>query len=248
MKVLRWMSAGAAMAIATMPQAVTAQEADGTGFYMGLDVGLSNVNDAEITYYDAGGTFGGSGSQDTAVGSIDTDSAVSFGGVLGYDFGTLRTDLEIDYARNKISAFTVNSVNGSAVALTAADRAEICDYLEADSCGGSGNTFVFDGSRVRQLSAMANLWLDLPIGSVITPYAGGGIGIAGFEVDGEGTGKFAWQIGAGIAANVSPATALTLDFRHREVGRSTIEYDGSSGFELGRLKTNTFSAGIRFTF
>lgn len=248
MKMSHWMSAGAAMAVAIMPQAVLAQDAAETGFYVGFDVGLANVSDAELTYYDAGGTFGGSGAQDTAVGSIDTDSAISFGGVLGYDFGTVRTDLELDYARNKISAFTINSVNGSAVTLSAADRADICDYLEADSCGGSGNTFTFDGSRVRQLSAMANLWLDLPIGTAITPYVGGGLGIAGFEVDGEGKGKFAWQVGAGIAANVSPTTALSLDFRHRQVGRTSIDYDASSGFELGSLKTNTFSVGVRFTF
>lgn len=248
MKMSRWMSAAAAVAFAALPQAVLAQDSDGTGFYIGLDVGLANVSDAEITYYDEGGTFGGTGAQDSAVGEINSDGAISFGGALGYDFGTIRTDLEIDYSRNKISAFTINSVNGSAVTLSAADRAEICDYLEADTCAGSGNTFQFDGSRVRQLSAMANLWLDLPIGSSITPYAGGGVGISGFEVDGEGEGKFAWQLGAGIAANLSPTTALTLDFRHRQVARTNIDYGDNSGFELGKLKTNTFSAGVRFTF
>ena len=248
MKISHWMTAGAAMAAAILPQAVSAQEADGTGFYIGLDVGLANVGDADITYYDEGGTFGGTGSQDTLDGSIDLDSAVSFGGVLGYDFGTIRSDLEIDYSRNKISAFTINRVNGSTVTLTAADRADVCDYLEADSCGGSGNTFAFDGSRVRQLSAMANLWLDLPIGSIITPYAGGGVGFSGFEVDGEGKGKFAWQLGAGVAANLSSTTALTLDFRHRQVARTEIDYGDNSGFVLGKLKTNTLSAGIRFTF
>ncbi len=250
MTILHRTSAGIVLALATVPQAVSAEDANNneTGFYIGFDLGLANLSDTEITYYDAGGTFGGSGARDTAVGSINTDNAVSFGGVLGYDFGTLRTDLELDYSRNKISALTVNSVNGSTIALTPGDRADICTYLEADTCGGAGNTFTFDGSRVRQLSALANLWLDLPIGAAITPYVGGGLGIAGFEVDGEGTGKFAWQLGAGIAANLSRTTALSLDFRRRETGRSTIAYDGSSGFELGRLKTNTFSAGIRFTF
>lgn len=238
----------AASAAVIMPQTASAQEADNTGFYLGLDVGLANVGDADITYYDQSGSFGGSGPRDTASGTIDTDSAVSFSGTLGYDFGTFRSDLEIDYSRNKISALTINNVNGAAVTLSAADRAEICDYLEADSCGGSGNTFAFDGSRVRQLSAMANVWLDLPIGSSITPYVGGGLGVSGFEVDGEGKAKFAWQIGAGIAANLSPTTAITLDFRHRQVARTNIDYDANSGFELGRLSTNTFSAGLRFTF
>lgn len=248
MRMSHWMAAGSALAAAIMPQAVSAQEADGKGFYIGLDVGVASVGNADITYYDKGGTFGGTGPRDTFDGTFDADSAVNFGGVVGYDFGTIRSDLEIDYSRNKISAFTINRINGSTVTLTATDRAEACSYLQANSCGGSGNTFAFDGSRVRQLSAMANLWLDLPIGSMITPYAGGGVGISGFEVDGEGRTKFAWQLGAGVAANLSPTTALTLDFRHREVARTQVDYGNGSGFELGKLKTNTFSAGIRYTF
>lgn len=228
--------------------AASAQEADSKGFYLGFDVGKSSVKDAEIVYYDAGGTFGGTGVRDTASGKVDTKSAIVLGGAIGYDFGTIRGDIEIDYARNKITALTLNSVNGSPVTFSAADRQEICDYLEADTCGGSGNTFQFDGSRVRQLSAMANLWFDLPIGSKIVPYAGGGAGIAGFEVGGEGTGKFAWQLGAGVAAHFSNTAAVTLDFRHRQISRSNIEYDVSSGFELGKLKTNALTLGLRLTF
>lgn len=248
MRTSRWMITSAVAAIAALPQAALAQDADDTGFYIGLDVGLSNVNEADITYYDVGGTFDGTGAQDTAEASIDTAGAVGFGGVLGYDFGTIRADIEIDYSRNKIDSLTFISLNGVPVTLDATDRLDVCDYLEADTCSGSGNTFEFDGSRVRQISAMGNIWIDLPVGSGITPYAGGGLGIAGFEFDGEGTGKFAWQVGAGIAANLSSTTALTLDFRHRQVGRTNIAFDQNSGFELGRLKTNTISAGVRFTF
>lgn len=230
------------------PSVALAQDTGNKGFYIGVDAGTSSVGDVDIVYYDAGGTFGGTGARDEARGEIATKSALAFGGVIGYDFGTIRSDIEIDYSRNKISALTVNNVNGTAVTLTPADRQEICDYLEADSCGGAGNTFEFDGSRVRQLSAMANVWLDLPVGRTLVPYAGGGIGIAGFEVDGEGTGKFAWQLGAGVAAHLSQSTAITLDYRHRQIGRTTIEYDQNSGFELDKLKINAFTLGLRFTF
>jgi opacity protein-like surface antigen len=249
MRTSRWLITSAAAAIALLPQAALAQDAkDETGFYVGLDLGITNVDDADITYYDAPGTFDGTGARDTAEASIDTGSVVGFGGVIGYDFGTIRADVEIDYSRNDINSLTFIGVNGSPVTFDANDRDDVCDYLEVDTCGGSGNTFEFDGSRVRQLSAMGNLWIDLPIGSGITPYAGGGLGIAGFEFDGEGTGKFAWQLGAGVAAKLSSTISLSLDFRHRQIGRTTIEFDESSGFELGRLKTNTISAGVRFTF
>lgn len=230
-----------------MTTAAHAQDAQPTGFYGELNVGVAHLNDANITYYDDGGTFGGSGAQDTFDGTFDFKSAATFGGKLGYDFGPVRTDLEITYARNKVQAFTINRVNGQAVTLSASDRADVCDYLEADACGGSGNTFQIDGSRARQLNALVNLWADLPIGRFV-PYAGGGLGIAGYEVDGEGKGKFAWQIGAGAAYHFSPAVAVTADYRHRQNGSTTIEYDNVSGVQLGKLKTDAFTLGLRAYF
>lgn len=228
--------------------AAQAQDADDGGFYVAARVGSATLSDPVVTYYDAGGTFGGTGTRDTATASIDAKSAVTFGGTIGYDFGMVRADVEVDYARHKIQSLTFNQLNGTNVTLTAADRVDVCDYLEADTCGGSGNTFIFDGSRIRQLSAMGNLWLDLPIGDTIVPYAGGGVGIAGFEVDGEGKGKFAWQLGAGVALNVSDAVAVTVDYRHRQIGRTVVEYDAASGFEIDKLKTDAITAGLRFTF
>lgn len=95
---------------------------------------------------------------------------------------------------------------------------------------------------------MGNLWLDLPIGSAIVPYAGGGVGISGFEVDGEGKARFAWQLGSGVAVKLSDGVALTADYRHREVSRTQIAFDSTSGFTIGKLKTDSLLAGIRFTF
>ena len=226
---------------------VHAEDAQPTGFYGALNVGIANLNDADVTYYDDGGTFGGTGTQDTFDGTFGFKNAATFGGTLGYDFGPVRSDIEITYARNKARSFTINRVNGQAVTLDAGDRADVCDYLEADTCGGSGNTFQFDGSRARQLNALANVWVDLPLGRVV-PYAGGGVGIAGFEVDGEGKGKFAWQLGAGAAYHVAPAVAVTADFRHRQTGSTTIEFDNVSGLRLGKLKTDAFTVGLRAYF
>jgi opacity protein-like surface antigen len=48
--------------------------------------------------------------------------------------------------------------------------------------------------------------------------------------------------------NVSSSVALTVDFRHRQVSGKDFPWDANSGFEVGRLKTNTFSAGLRFRF
>lgn len=229
--------------------AALAQDAD-TGFYGSLNVGVATVGDTNVTYYDAPGTFatGGTGTQDTIETRYDLKSAAIFGGVIGYDFGTVRADVEISYSRNKLKALTLNSVNGAPVTLTATDRDDVCDFLEADTCGGTGNTFTIPGSRLRQLSAMANVWVDVPVGGVVTPYAGGGIGISGFEVDGEGKAKFAWQLGAGAAIRVSESIELTADYRHREVSASNVAWDATSGFRVGKLKTDSFTAGLRFRF
>lgn len=238
----------AAAALALVPSAAFAEEdAETTGAYIGVHVGLASMSDANIQYYDAGGTFGGTGATDTADGTIDLKNAVTFGGVLGYDFGSVRADVEIDYAKHSINSLTVNALNGTAVTLTPTDRSDICTYLDATVCGGSGNTFVITGSRARTLTAMGNLWVDLPMGGV-TPYVGGGLGITGFEVDGEGKGKFAWQLGAGVGFKLGDKMVLSLDFRHREVGATQVEFDGSSGYRIGKLKSNTLSAGLRVVF
>lgn len=221
-----------------------AQDVQPSGFYLGAQVGIANVGETDVQYYDAGGTFGGSGTTDTVDSTFDFDGAITFGGVIGYDFGAIRTDIEVNYAKNDVSSFTVVGVNGAARTIDAENRADFCDYLEADTCGGSGNTFVIDGSRAQQLNAMANIWGEIPLGP-ITPYAGGGIGIGGFEVDGEGAAKFTWQLGAGAALNLSPGLSITADYRHRQVGGTTIEWDANSGINVGDVKTDTFTLGLR---
>lgn len=238
----------AATALSTGVATAAQAQADDTGVYMSLNVGSAKLSDPTVTYYDVGGTFGGTGATDTASAKLDTKSAVTFGGALGYDFGTVRTDIEVQYARHNIASLTVLSLNGSAVTLTPAERTDVCDYLEATACGGSGNTFTVAGSRARQLSAMGNLWLDLPVSAGVVPYVGGGVGISGFEVDGEGKGKLAWQLGAGVAFNVSPGIALTADYRHRQVGATEVPYDSVSGFRVTSLKTDSFQAGFRVKF
>lgn len=236
------------LAIALSATPAMAQDGDDTGFYVAVTAGAAALKDPSVTYYDAGGTFGGTGTTDTAAGVIDARSAFAITGAVGYDFGLIRTDLEVAYARHKNASLTVTAINGAATTLTSTERADVCAFLEAATCGGSDNTFTIDGSRTRQLSAMANAWVDLPVGGMVVPYVGGGLGVSGFEVDGDGKAKFAWQLGAGAALNVTRNIAVTVDYRHREVGAATVAYDATSGLNVGKLKTDTFGAGLRIGF
>jgi opacity protein-like surface antigen len=214
-----------------------AQEAD-TGFYAGANVGFSILGDADVDIDDA---------TDTLNSTFDNGSDLTFGGVVGYDFGMIRADVEAQYSRHKVKSLTINSLNGAPVTLTPLDRAAVCSFFEATTCGGTGNTFDLDGVRLRELSAMGNLWVDLPLGP-ITPYAGGGVGVAGFELEGEGKAKFAWQLGAGVALKLSEKLELTADYRHRQVKNVDVAFDATSGFGIDKLKTNSFTAGVRFRF
>ena len=244
---MRSFNCASALVIASLwSTTANAQAASPTGFYVGANVGTGKLHNPTVTYYDAGGTFGGTGVEDTIQTRFHFKNALTYAGTVGYDFGMLRGDVEVSYARFKVRSFTVQNVNGTAIDLTADDRAELCDYIEA-TCGGSGNTFEISGSRARQLSGFGNLWLDIPVGPV-TPYVGGGLGVSGFEVDGDGKAKFAWQLGAGAALNLSRTIALTVDYRHRQLGRTNIAWDDASGMRVGKLKTDSLSAGVRIYF
>lgn len=239
-----------AAALVVPTSSAWAQDSDTarTGGYGSLSVGVANLGDTHVLYYDEGGSLGGSGPQDSLGAKFDFKSAAIIAGSLGYDFGMVRADVEFSYARNKLKSMTIKTLNGAPVTLDASDRADVCDFLDVDNCAGSGNNFKLSGSRARQLNAMANAWLDIPAGDTITPYVGGGIGVAGFEIDGEGKAKFAWQVGAGLAVALNDSIELTADYRHREVGKTKIAWDAESGLRIGKFKTDSFTAGLRFRF
>lgn len=251
MRINLLLASAALSVLGAMPAAAqdSGSDRDERGVYVALRAGVATIPDTTVTYYDVGGTFGGTGASDTASTTADLQSAATFGGAIGYDFGIVRADLEVSYARNKVKSITLDTANGAPVTLTAGDAQDVCDYLEVNSCTASGNTISFsDGPRLRQLSAMANIWIDVPVGNVVVPYIGGGIGATGFEMDGEGTGKFSWQVGGGVAVNLSAKVAITADFRHREVSGETFPWDANSGFSVGRLKTNSLTGGLRIRF
>lgn len=250
-----FVTVAAATAVASsiaIPSVAFAQEDDGHGVYGSVNIGGASVNDVRVTYYDAAGTFGGAGpGSDSLSMQFETKNAVIFGGTLGYDAGPVRVDVEVSYARNRIRGVKNVSVNGTAAgALDPADVADLCDYLEIDDCAASGTTGVRfgGGPRVRQLNAMVNGWYDIPVSPSVEPYVGVGLGVAGFEIEGEGKAKFAWQVGAGVAFNLSPSAAVTFDLRHRQASKIKFDYDAVSGLNIGKIKTTSASVGLRFKF
>lgn len=126
-------------------------------------------------------------------------------------------------------------------------------FLAQDSyCRGPGdcgtNEYTAD---LESWLGLANVYVDLTTWRGITPYIGGGIGIASIDVQGfkdvnvpnnsvfygnsdNATTNFAWALYAGLSYDVTDQ--LTLDFAYRytdlgdaETGRATA-YDGSSSY------------------
>ena len=258
------LSAVALAAISATPASAADNASDG-GFYVQLRAGVQSVSDPKGAFFDEAGTFSGgdveldavpAGSDSLGV-KFRTKSSASFGADIGYDFGQVRAELGLTYGRNKVNGLTVRSLNGAAATgLTDEDAQAFCDYLadgeDATTCTLKGNTISAGGSfaKLRQLGAMVSLWYDVPTGSPLEPYVGGGVGLVGYHIatgdDGEGKVRFGWQIGGGVAYKLSRNVALTADYRYRQVKGATFDDEGS-GLVLGKLKTSLVSAGLRFT-
>lgn len=78
-------------------------------------------------------------------------------------------------------------------------------------------------AEMTAISFMGNLWYDFPKTGGIRPYIGGGVGLAEVEANNVVNGAifvdddettFAFQLGAGLAIDLAPKVALTVDYRY----------------------------------
>lgn len=261
-----------------------AQDSGGQGFYGSIRAGSQWLNNVKAVAYAPAGTLddlldGGEGGiddggegllptgtvvptgADTLGGKLHTKSGVGIQGELGYDFGMIRTGLELGYGRNKVNGATIDSLNGAAVPDLDEDQTlAVCDYLSAGvgtfACDASGGTFQITGAKfakIRQFAMVASVWIDIPTGSAFEPYIGGGAGLVDYNVkmfgESDGKTKFAWHLGAGVAYHFTDNLAFTVDYRYRQVKGGALFDDGDGyGVALGKLKTQNLSAGLRIGF
>src|SRR3546814_8297804 len=80
------------------------------GMYFQLRTGVADLNNPDFAIND---TWSEPNNRlDT---KLNTKSAATFGGELGYDFGGVRVGLELAYQRNKVKGITLKSLNGTAI-------------------------------------------------------------------------------------------------------------------------------------
>jgi opacity protein-like surface antigen len=98
------------------------------------------------------------------------------------------------------------------------------------STGGYGSWTAELEGDVNALFLLANLWVDLPLGDALRPYVGGGVGVGRLDADltlmnagndytflDEADWGFAFQLGAGVAFDITPNIALDVGYRFKGI-------------------------------
>lgn len=143
---------------------------------------------------------------------------------IGYDFGSIRTELTYGYTRNSVNSVSVNG------------------FGNASSSG-----------IINKNDVLASIYLDIPTGSRWTPYIGGGIGYTNLSTPNFNTplfnsgsanrGLFGYQAKVGVSYAVERNTDLFLEG----------VYSGATGFSnstvnYGSLNEWGAKIGARFRF
>ncbi|QND54989.1 porin family protein (plasmid) [Phyllobacterium sp. 628] len=104
--------------------------------------------------------------------------------------------------------------------------------------------------------AMANAYVDLGNYHGLTPYVGGGIGLANVNYDFQGpvypgltsgsTNRFEWALMAGVAVDLTPNLKLDLGYRYADIAGKDLYRNGDVTVRDDGIKTHQLRAGIRF--
>jgi opacity protein-like surface antigen len=136
----------------------------------------------------------------------------------GYDFGMFRLEGELGYKRAKTKSLNVNSAF-----VTGLNAGAGTSFTSGTNFGIDDHTSVY--------SAMLNGLLDLGGNGGIGGYVGGGAGYASVHQFGGSSGKFAWQLLAGVYMPISSNVDVGLKYRYFRAGRSggTVAYPFAAG-------------------
>ncbi len=111
------------------------------------------------------------------------------------------------------------------------------------------------GGHFGVLAAMLNAYLDIETGTRITPYVGGGVGVARLHADDIGNVtsltdsnyEIAWQAIGGVKFAVTDALALFVDYRFFDTGLARFTDAGAPRLKTDATSHNVF-AGLSYNF
>lgn len=132
------------------------------------------------------------------------------------------------------------------------------DYLRGDvTVGYSQRDTTYFDTTAKLWEGMVNAYVDLGKYYGITPYVGGGVGIANVNYDFVGpvysgltssdTNRFAWALMAGVAVDVTPNLKLDLGYRYSDINGADLYKAGDVTVRDNGIKTHQLRAGVRFS-
>jgi outer membrane immunogenic protein len=206
-------------------------------FYISAKIGVSSMTAGNITNTSrlaAGQTAA------TLTKKDSHDIVMPFGAAIGYNWGihgvALRTEFEyLNRANFEYNSSPMFTDSGLPIGLT---------------------------SRIVSQTMFANTYYDFVNKTPFTPFVGGGIGAAinksttNLTIIGSGnidkftnsSTKFAWNVGAGIAFNLTEIMLLEVSYRYTDLGGAI--WGSKSAVELTThtLYANEFLFGARYQF
>jgi opacity protein-like surface antigen len=255
---------GGAYAADLLPPAPSIEEplrgaiVEETGFYLRGDLGVANANASNLksTYRD-GQSLASLG---TVEGPVSIGDPFLLGLGVGYQFNPwLRADATAEY-RNSIHYHAGSTYQWGTPATSP------CDPSSGLFCGDDYN------GQVKTGLFLANGYVDIINWGGFTPYLGGGVGVAAYQVSGlkdislypanafgfaqntTGT-NFAWALMAGVAYRFSPTLMLDVGYRYVNMGTfhtGTIacnnQFQNSCHFETQHFNvaSNDLRVGLRW--
>jgi opacity protein-like surface antigen len=187
----------------------------------------------------------------------NNDIVIGGGASLGYDFSkrfNFPLRLEFDYTVLAKAKDTTNKTATFEV------------FVDGNPMSEQSNIDVHTSIGLQTM--MLNTWIDIPTGTKLTPYFGGGIGAAfvrhkSIAVENPGTpgeerihaGKsfrnFAWNAGAGVAYNINDRWTMDLGYRYVNAGSHKMHYAGEGSImstRQSKISSHNIMVGIRRTF
>lgn len=202
-----------------------------------------------------------------AAGTVTYSPQPTFGAVVGYSFGN-GVRVETDWS---LSQFT-----SSEVEITGSTTQEVLGQyvgntwewqLNSEGPGTGAGIDVDAGYSTTANFLLGNLWYDFDNDSALTPYIGGGVGVAHvsstIRLPGVTEQSAAWvlagQLGAGVTIDLNDKLLLDLGYRFKMAGASSnavsgfewlsdVEFAGYSISQAGPTAIHTVQAGLNLRF
>jgi opacity protein-like surface antigen len=196
----------------------------------------------------------------------DIKSSPLFGIGIGYQWNSwLRFDVTGEYRGKSLFIAQDRYPGGNGTFSFATNDADVEDGVPGAFLPGT-NEYTAD---IESWVGLANAYVDLPTILCITPYVGGGIGLASISVLGlkdvnvpnnavfyaadHSETNFAWAVYGGLAYEVNQSVTLDLSYRYLDLGDArsgrVVSYDNSSsyaGVDINDITSHDLMLGVRW--